>query len=225
MANEVANSILFDILSLFRIPTTTLQNLWQQHREQKIAQSRDILLDEIEQGSFDNMGEDDKVSVMHRYMQAAMNGSARINLRLLAKAINSLSKGEKQSKPMYANEFNRYAQALETLSVEEIQILAKLYNMRENQKKYMKENKTPPPGIKGSYAERFLINLEFIDSLSKEKTMASLCSLLRTGLVYQDDIGALNSIQYVLSPFFDEIVALVDFQDALNKENNVDLKC
>ena len=55
--------------------------------------------------------------------------------------------------------------------------------------------------------------------------MAFLCSLLRTGLVYQDGVGALNSIQYVLSPFFDEIVALVDFQDALNKENNVDSKC
>ena len=184
MANDVANSALYDILSLFGIPTTTLQELWQQHCEQKISESRDILFSEIEQGSFDNIGNDDKVSIMHRYMQAAMNGSARINLRLLAKAINGLSKGEKQSKPIYANEFNRYAQVLETLSVEEIQILAKLYKMREDQKKYIKENQTPPPGIKGNYAERFLINLEFIDSLSREKTMAFLSFMVLSSFLH-----------------------------------------
>lgn len=42
MANDVANSALYDILSLFGIPTTTLQELWQQHCEQKISESRDI---------------------------------------------------------------------------------------------------------------------------------------------------------------------------------------
>lgn len=224
MANNLTSSAVFDMLSLFGIPTTTIQNLWQQHCEQKVSESRDILFDEIEQGCLDNMGEDDKVSIMHRYMQAAMNGSARINLRLLAKAINNLKKGKKLSNPIYANEFNRYAQALETLSYEEIKVLAQLYDMREQQKKYIKENNAPMPGIRGNYAERFCINLEYMRSDVREKTIALLCSLLRTGLVYQDGIGALNSIQYILSPFFDEIIKLVDFQDALNKENNQDSK-
>ena len=222
MANDLTNSIIADVISLFKIPTATIQTLWMRHCEKKIIESRDILFDEIKDGCFGNMGSDDKVSVLYRYLQAAMNGAARINLRLLAKAINSLANGEKLLNPIYANEFNRYAQVLESLSIEEIQILAKLYDMREKQKKYIKEHGSPPLGIKGNYAERFRIGLEFLDTIDREKNIALLCSLLRTGLVYQEGVGALNSIQYVLSPFFDEIVKLVDFQDALNKEGNIE---
>ena len=132
MSNDLTNSIVTDILSLFQIPSDTLQNLLNKHREKKLESSRDILFEEIEQGAFDNINDDDKISLIHRYVQAAMNGSARVNLRLLAKSINSLTKGKKLSKPIYANAFNRFAQALETLSDEEIEILAKLYNMRES---------------------------------------------------------------------------------------------
>lgn len=155
MANDVTNSALFDILSLFGIPTTTIQNLWQQHCEQKILESRDILFSEIEQGSFDNIGNDDKVSLMHRYMQAAMNGSARINLRLLAQAINSLSKGEKQSKPIYANEFNRYAQALETLSEDEIHLLASMYEYRKMPDHHIHELRQEELSVKMTFCKIF----------------------------------------------------------------------
>lgn len=219
MTNDLTVSAITDILSLFGIPSNTMQSLWDKHFEKKLSASRDILFEEIEQGILANVADDDKISLMHRYAQAAMNGAARINLRLLAKAINSLAKGENLAKPIYANKFNRYAQALETLSEEEIQVLASLYDTREQHRKYVKENKTPPPGINGNYAERFYINLEYLKGENRERTITSLCSLCRTGLVYQNGVGALDSIQYLLSPFFDEVVQLVDFQDALDKDN------
>lgn len=217
MTNDVTNSALFDILSLFGIPTTTIQNLWQQHCKQKISESRDILLDEIEQGCFDNMGEDDKVSVMHRYMQAAMNGSARINLRLLAKAINSLSKGEKQSKPIYANEFNRYAQALETLSEDEINLLASMYEYRKNARP--PHTRITARGIEceNDFLQNFSKHYRYENKISEEQYISMCSALLRTGLIYPRTY--IRETTYDLSPFFNEIVALVDFQDALRKED------
>lgn len=217
MANDVTNSALFDILSLFGIPTTTIQNLWQQHCEQKILESRDILFSEIEQGSFDNIGNDDKVSVIHRYMQAAMNGSARINLRLLAKAINSLSKGEKQSKPIYANEFNRYAQALETLSEDEIHLLASMYEYRKNAR--LPYTRITARGIEweNDFLQNFSQHYRYENKISEEEYISMCSALLRTGLIYPRTY--IRETTYDLSPFFDEIVTLVDFQDALKKED------
>ena len=154
---EIAASSILDILSLFKIPTSSIQELWNAHCERKLAESRDILFDEITGGNFNNIADDDKISLMHRYTLAAMNGTARLNLRLLAKAINSIAKGEQLRSPIYANEFNRYAQILETLSDEEI--------------------------------------------------------------IYQENVGYGGSYVYALTPFFDKIIELVDFQDALDKEN------
>lgn len=220
MSNSLVSSAITDILSLFNIPTNTLETLWNKHCEKRLFESRDILFNEIENGSFNNMADDDKISLMHRYTQAAMNGVARINLRLLAQAINNLAKGYKLSKSIYANDFNRYAQMLETLSDNEINLLAQLYNAREQDKKYIKENGNPPLGISGNYIERFMINLEYTDPDNYKNIKATMGALLRTGLIYQSSIGANNSIQYALSPFFDEIILLVDFQDVLKKENN-----
>lgn len=216
MANNITNSAVFDILSLFGIPTTTIQNLWQQHCEQKISESRDILFSEIEQGSLDNIGNDYKVSIMHRYMQAAMNGSARINLRLLAKAINSLSKGEKQSKPIYANEFNRYAQALETLSEDEINLLASMYEYRKNARP--PHTRITARGIEceNDFLQNFSKHYRYENKISEEQYIFMCSALLRTGLIYPRTY--IRETTYDLSPFFNEIVALVDFQDALKKE-------
>lgn len=88
---KMSASAAWDILSLFGIPTSSIQELWNAHCERKLAESRDILFDEIKQGNFNNIADDDKISLMHRYTLAAMNGAARLNLRLLAKAINSIA--------------------------------------------------------------------------------------------------------------------------------------
>lgn len=148
---KMSASAAWDILSLFGIPTSSIQELWNAHCERKLAESRDILFDEITQGNFNNIANDDKISLIHRYTLAAMNGAARLNLRLLAKAINSIVKGEQLPSPIYANEFNRYAQILATLSDEEIHLLAQLYKMREDDLKYIKLHNEPPKGINANY--------------------------------------------------------------------------
>ena len=53
---EITTSSILDILSLFKIPTTSLNEMWNPHCENKLAESRDILFDEIKQGNFNNIG-------------------------------------------------------------------------------------------------------------------------------------------------------------------------
>ena len=73
---KMSASAAWDILSLFGIPTSSIQELWNAHCERKLAESRDILFDEITQGNFNNIANDDKISLIHRYTLAAMNGAA-----------------------------------------------------------------------------------------------------------------------------------------------------
>ena len=217
---KMSASAAWDILSLFGIPTSSIQELWNAHCERKLAESRDILFDEITQGNFNNIANDDKISLIHRYTLAAMNGAARLNLRLLAKAINSIVKGEQLPSPIYANEFNRYAQILATLSDEEIHLLAQLYKMREDDLKYIKLHE-PPKGINANYFTKLIAGYEYSQPEKVKETKAIAGALLRTGLIYQENVGCGGSYVYALTPFFDKIIELVDFQDALDKENKL----
>ncbi len=218
---KMSASAAWDILSFFGIPTSSIQELWNAHCERKLAESRDILFDEITQGNFNNIANDDKISLIHRYTLAAMNGAARLNLRLLAKAINSIVKGEQLPSPIYANEFNRYAQILATLSDEEIHLLAQLYKMREDDLKYIKLHNEPPKGINANYFTKLIAGYEYSQPEKVKETKAIAGALLRTGLIYQENVGCGGSYVYALTPFFDKIIELVDFQDALDKENKL----
>lgn len=218
LVSNLANTITEDILSLFGIPASSIRELWTSHCEKKLAESRDILFDEIKQGNFNNIADDDKISLMHRYTLAAMNGTARLNLRLLAKAINSITNGKQLPSPIYANEFNRYAQILETLSDEEIHLLAQLYKMREDDLEYIRLHNEPPKGISADYFTKLIAGYEYSQPEKAKEIKAMAGALLRTGLIYQEDIGYGGSYAYALTPFFDKIIKLVDFQDALDKE-------
>ena len=54
---------------------------------------------------------------MHRYLLAASNGEARLNLRILAQLIRGLLNNKNLSSPLYASEFNRYSKILEGLDI------------------------------------------------------------------------------------------------------------
>lgn len=210
----------FDILGLWGIPTNSIQELWNQHQEKVLSSSRDVLLEEIEKGNFNNVADDDKISILHRYTQAAMNGVARINLRLLAKAINSLIKGNGLSKTIYANEFNRYASSLESLSNEEIHLLANMYQYRQNANPPC--SRITPNGItfENDFIQNFAKHYKYEHNITDEQYKSMCCALLRTGFLYP--VNYVRDTYYALSPVFDEIVELVDFQDAFDKEKKSD---
>ena len=221
MTTDIIKSSVSDILSVFKIPTASLNEIWNAHCEKKLAESRDILFDEITQGNFNNIADDDKISLMHRYTLAAMNGTARLNLRLLAKAINSIANGKQLSSPVYANEFNRYAQILETLSDEEIHLLANMYQYKKNSASPSVTISPTEIKYKDDFLQNFANHYQYQYKKSHKEYKSLCCALLRTGLIYQENIGCGGSYVYALTPFFDKIIELVDFQDALEKENKI----
>lgn len=108
---------------------------------------------------------------------------------------------------------------METLSDEEIHLLAQLYKMRENDLKYIKLHNEPPKGINADYFTKLIAGYEYSQPEKVKEIKAIAGALLRTGLIYQENVGYGGSYVYALTPFFDKIIELVDFQDALDKEN------
>jgi hypothetical protein len=89
-------------------------------------QARDILFEELRKANVSDAqaaSEDDAIAVVIRYLRAAREGAARLNLRLLAKAIA----GKVQSSRLIADEFLQYAEALASLSRDEIIVIGTMY--------------------------------------------------------------------------------------------------
>lgn len=216
---ELAASAVKDILALLNIvtPAESIQTLWNNFQKSKEEQARDILQDEIEQGNFNNIADDEKLSMIHRYLLSAKNGNARINLRLLAQLISGLMNGEELSKGFYASEFNRYSSQLESLSYEEIQVLALLAKCREDAIQEAQEPAYPNGQIRSyqrSNEHYFLRARRRFDDPNEFNSL--VLALQRTGFIapaQNQPVGV-----YELSPFFNKITQLIDFQEALRKE-------
>ncbi|MFV0626145.1 MAG: hypothetical protein ACK5N8_02190 [Alphaproteobacteria bacterium] len=204
-----------DALSLVGIPTGAMSEIYKAYQQEKIEKARDILLDEVKEGDFSSIGADERLSIIHRFMLSSINGNAKINLRLLAKLINSLLNGGKLEKGLYSSQFSRYAQILETLSYEEIQTLALLYKLKKDSEKekiggfqtFAKQEMRDPSPYYVKARETYSDINEF---------NALIYGLQRTGFIIPNQKQHVGI--YQLSPVFDKIINLVDFQDALNKE-------
>jgi hypothetical protein len=94
----------------------------------RTEQARDILFEELRQANIRDTqapSEDDAIAVIVRYLRAAHEGAARLNLRLLAKAIA----GKLRTGDLVADEFLQYAEALGSLSRDEIIVIAAVYKV------------------------------------------------------------------------------------------------
>ena len=90
----------------------------------RTERARDILLDELRRGerTLSAPEVDETVAVLLRYGRAAQEGTARLNLRLMAKVIA----GQIQQKVLYADEFLRHADVIAGLRREEVILLGAL---------------------------------------------------------------------------------------------------
>lgn len=91
----------------------------------RAEQARDVLFEEVRCGDriLSAAEVDEVTAVLLRYNRAALEGAARLNLRLMAKVIA----GEAQHRTLYAHEFLRYADTLAGLQREEIILLGTLH--------------------------------------------------------------------------------------------------
>jgi len=183
--------------------------------------ARVILLDEFRRGNIDAANvaaEDDRVSVVYRYLRASWEGSARVNLRLLAKAIV----GRIKTNSLVADEFLPHADALAALSRDEIILLATMYGVQSCLE--------DPPSIddalrideiaqrKNELWEETEQKLEAI-GWSKDRIQAAGNRALRSGYVLAGS-GWDGVLSFRPSPLLIDLCKTVDFTDALRREGD-----
>jgi hypothetical protein len=174
--------------------------------------ARDILFDELRNGGIPPekvATEDDGIAVIHGFMRAAWEGKARVNLRLLAKAIT----GQLQKGGLVADEFFLYAESLAGLSRDEIILIATVYRHNKRQPKIHEsdmgeEEKIAPWSNTLAEVETF--------GWEKDKASGVAGRCLRSGLLIA--VSAWDRIAYKVSPMLIDLCKTVDFEDALRRE-------
>lgn len=216
MPNLISNAVT-DILSFFDVSGSSLlgsaaDNAFSRVMSKRVSASREILLEELSDGTVlpnTVIEEDEWVAITYRYGRAAMEGAARLNLRLLAKCL----KGDLNVSQLSADRFLYYTDIIASLTRSEIQLIAALLQARSWTTRgnyYCVEHAS------SAYHEaaKTLIPQVFKDGL---KQKVSAAALTRHGLVFSY-AGIGGSTSYGLSPLIDDLLSLSDFRDALRKE-------
>jgi hypothetical protein len=213
--NQISTALIEDIFSVLKIPgsgvaTTILQKVF----EKKEQEAREILFTEISKGCTPAISEDDTVYIIYRYIRAAREGMARINLELLAKVIA----GRKNKIQLKADDFLYYADIVSSLREDEIFLLGIM----------IRSNLTTEFSARGTLKKYF----------SEHKIQEIFQSLLRTGLVtFYHEINIDDntdhkrflkydsslSTDYYFTSLMEEIQNFIPFEDILEtsakKEN------
>lgn len=205
-----------DILSLYQVPGSNtvgavIQVALQELFARRLRVAREIMIDELRRGDkvLRQIGEvEEAAAIFYRYARAAQEGSARLNLRLLAKVVA----GQTVQGNLVADEFLCWADILASLRREEIVLLATLHR-HHSSPEVMAEDE----GSRDGKAEKLAKN-ELTPRLfqTDDDFMAALNAVTRTGLViaysgYDDQI-------YGISPLLRRLIALAPFEAALKDE-------
>lgn len=180
--------------------------------KKRSSEAQTILFDELRTGGKlpeQVAAHDDGIAVIHGYMRAAWDGRARVNLRLLAKAIT----GQLQLGTLIAEEFYLYAESLAGLSRDEIILISTLFrhhtkipNVPEEE---MGDREQQSPWLAA------MADME-AKGWSKDKTSAVAGRCMRSGFVIAQ--SAWGGLAYKASPMLLDLCKTVDFDDALRRE-------
>lgn len=213
MPKELTKAVVTDLLSSLGVPTSTAGELFRRYWARKAAEVQETLLEEIAQGAAPLIAasDDDGVEIVVRVMNASIAGAARINLRLMAKALVGLA----QHPPIYASDFAKYQRAVADLSREEIIAVSALYSNFDHALATADPNK---PGLVPVNAwQKSVTELVPLVFPTENHFRAAVFAAQRTGLVivgpYAADEGILRA-----SPLMEEVSQLASFEDALKQE-------
>lgn len=118
MSNQLISvvvDVFQDALSMMGLPASSLGSMFKAYFEGKMKEARDELVAAIQDGKVgpgDAANKDQTIAVIYRYFVAARDGTARRNLRLMAKAVVGLLKEDRLS----VDEFTRFAPILSELT-------------------------------------------------------------------------------------------------------------
>jgi hypothetical protein len=173
--------------------------------------AREILLDELRQGSktLDLDEIEEAVAISQRYNRAAMEGAARLNLRLMAQVIA----GQAERGKLVADEFLYYADIVASLRREELILIGTLY-------RHWVSNSSPPLGTSREDLVLQATKSELIPNsfATEDEFIATATATMRTGLVVA--LSAWGGLVYKPTPLLDKFAALASIEEALDAEPN-----
>jgi hypothetical protein len=177
-------------------------------------QARDIVIEELSQGRalIESIEEvDELAAILLKYIRAAEEGTARLNLRLMAMTIRGMT----HKRTLTASRFLYYAGFLATLSREEVIALATLYKNEALEPDRISDNEAR--GRARVRAREELVPAFFP---TERHLNGTLQAATRTGLV----VGASGwgALVYETTPLMEEVASLASFRDALEKEGGHD---
>ncbi len=206
-------SAVSDLVSaLLGVPMSSVGHLLHEHLNNRAREAQDVLLDQLRRGEgppVQAASADDGIRVIYRYQLAVQEGAARRNLKLLARVIVGLGRHDR----LFADEFNKYAEALSRLTRDEILVIGGLHKRRKAEE--LKQGKGTSTHQWWDKAVSDLVPSSFE---TEEHVVAVCCSAMRTGLVITprdfDSTG-----EYATSPIMDEVEELADFEQVLREED------
>ena len=192
--SNISISIFTDILSLCGIPTGTAEAIYDSIKQKRREEALSSLFAEIRQGNFSNVDKSEFIGIIAKYQRDALEGTAKNNLKLMAKLITGLN----NSNQLTISNFQKFSRILADLTQDEICLLSDLY--REIIANPTKDRK------------------DILSEVSSHRIYI-LYSLLRTGFFvpYDPQNGSIsitsNIPQYTTSPLLDELFSYYSWED------------
>lgn len=201
----------------------TAKFVWDAYVAKHQKRLREYILRDIRQGDFSRVHDDDIIAISYRLHKDAIEGVAKNNLRLLCRLISGLNDADK----LIAPTFLKYATILESLTTDELKVIAYdiwLYNNPKPDEQALWKIGKPRFDEKEQQWKR--IQQAFIKSINikMDEYETTQMTLLRTGLYRLeyalDPQGAnleypqdwlVNPI-FSITPLMVELMEYVDFQ-------------
>jgi hypothetical protein len=185
----------------------------------RAERARDILFEELRRAHISDAqlaSEDDAIAVIVRYLRAAREGAARLNIRLLAKGIA----GQIQLGRLVADEFLQYADALGSLSRDEIVVIATLYRMSLAFRHLGAENPAEVHKYANVWAPtwRELVKAGMLPEIIATAAARAQRSGLICASTAASDLSEAGGPGYRVSPWLVDLCKTLDFEDALRRE-------
>lgn len=210
---EIPIALAADLLACLGVPGGSTLSMAVQRVIQKRNQvAKEIFVEHVKMGDrslLDVGGIDEVAAMIFRYMRAAQEGSARLNLRLMAMTVNGIA----ERPPIHASKFLRYAEILSTLTRDELVAIATLYRNERTQKQDASSDEDARAKARVRTREQ-LIPSYFSTELHLEYV---LHAATRTGLVISR--SGWDALVYETTPLADELARLASFEEALQKES------
>lgn len=215
---ELVAAIVSDVLSVAGIPgSSTLQEAVKRLVAKRLNDARVIFLEELRRGDkeLSHVGEEDEVAaILFRYQRAAVEGAARLNLRLLA----AVAAGQSVQGGFKADEFLAWSDDLAGLRREEIIVLAAMYEAENAPPADLGPNKTLAMWQHQGKWERVCGAVIPDPFAAREEVLAAAASASRSGLAMISGGGYDLAVTTVTTTKLRRLLELAPIEPLLGRE-------